>query len=157
MGKLVKYEKVNMVSFLSFDFAGLEIVPKKHNKSNMINASKIIIVDERYERNIMRKKLNKKFLKICKSVYVVLSSEEDDTTDVVNLLGSLAKFKSSLFNKYKKYLSEIEKEKFIKKIELFNIELKKKIISIELNKMFDKENAYYKYEDAFNKDKNKSR
>lgn len=157
MGKLVKYEKVSMVSFLSFDFAGLEIVPKKLNKSNMINASKIIIVDETYERNVMRKKLDNKFLNICKSVYVILSNEEDDTTDVVNVLGSLAKFKSSLFNKYKEYLEDKEIEKFIKKIELLNTELKKKIVFLELSKMFDKENVFNHYEEEYTEEKNKSR
>lgn len=140
---LKRDKKIKTLSYISYDFEGLEIKPKQHKRKNMINVSKMIVTDATLIENYIKLKVDKKLQKIFKNIIDLLNSEDDTTTtDIVNILNELNRLQSIINNKYQKFLDKHEYELLLKKIELVSVELKKRIVEIEMQKYFINEETY---------------
>lgn len=151
--KLIKEEKIKKLTYLSCDFKGIELKPKKLNRKNMISASKIIITCEEYKKNYVRRMVNTRLKKIYAMIFDILNDEDAGSSDVVNVLGELERLQGIIERKYEEVLEMEEIELINKKIELLKVELKRKIVDIRVNEMFKTNTNIYSYD----KNQNKSR
>lgn len=131
---LVRDSKIRTLVYISYDFVGLKIKPKEHKRSNMINVSNMIITDGDLIKNYVKIRVDKRIKKLFSLVFVFLNDDGDSTGEVVNILGELNRLKSIINNKYKEFLEINEYDNLMKKIELVSIELKKRIVEIEMQK-----------------------
>lgn len=134
--KLVKDAKTRHIAYLSCDFTGIKVKPKKLNKKNVINAKNLIIIDSSYCRTYSKKMLEKRLKKIYELIFSTITDDDTTTTDVIQTLSETERLKSIINNKYKEYLELEEIEKLEKKIMILEVELKRKIVDLEINKMF---------------------
>lgn len=135
--KLIRETNTKHIAYLSCDFNGIKLKPKKLNRKNLISASSLTIVDRDYCKTYSKKMVDKKLKKIYELIFNTITDDDTTTTDVVQVLGETEKFKSIINNKYKEYLEEKEIELIEKKINLLETELKRRIVDLELEKIFD--------------------
>ena len=89
-----------------------------------INKTEIVIYNQTLIDILIKEKLIPEYNKLVKKVLVFL--EEDGSSDnAAYLLDELARLYTIYLNKYEKYLSKKEKEKFMKNLRIITNELKK--------------------------------
>lgn len=89
-----------------------------------INKTEVVIYNQTLIDILIKEKLIPEYNKLVKKVLVFL--EEDGSSDnAAYLLDELARLYSIYLNKYEKYLSKKEKDKFMKNLRIITNELKK--------------------------------
>lgn len=147
---LKKDNEVKELLYFSYNVEGLTINTKS-KKKHILKINKITISDPEYINNYINIKLDKKFKKLVKLVYEMLSTEDETDSDITNFLGEIDKLKSIIENKYKYYLNILEYDRFMKKLFLIEKELKERLIQIQMN------NYYYNNNTELIEEEKKSR
>ena len=107
---------------------GLKVKPKNDIKYDTGKIEEVILIDDKIIDNVLKKKIKNKLNNYLE--YVMSIVEDDDTsgTTIREAKDDLARYKSIIKHKYKKYLEPRYIELLIKKIELLEYELNTKII-----------------------------
>lgn len=110
---------------------GLKINPANNSKAQVINVSKIILMDKDLINEYIRIRLDKKFNEIFNKLYILLQDSDASEEGVGILLNEVDKFKQIINIKYTKYLESKMKRELIAKILLIEEELKQKYVEIK--------------------------
>ncbi len=77
----------------------------KTKGKNILNASKVLIVDSELKDLYIKNKINKKLVTLLAKMQYILDNDEDGNTNVTIVLGEIDRLKSILINKYKEHLN----------------------------------------------------
>jgi hypothetical protein len=128
---LVKRENKNkrIVSF-AYDEVGYEFKPNIKS-SNLIKISNLSLMDEELVRKILIEKMDKSFRKLTAVILSVLNDEDTTSGDVIIALDEVAKEKGIILKKYCNYLKKEEYEKMLKRLKIYEENLKKRLENIK--------------------------
>lgn len=121
MKYILDNKKDSIKSISKNDIEGLEI---KTNKDNILEAEKIILVDETLKDLYIRQKIDKKMMDIVAKMQFLLQSENDEEGNAALVLDETARLKSIIANKYKEHLTKEEYKALFKKIMITEEEFK---------------------------------
>lgn len=114
-----KSDKIKSVN--ENDIEGLEIDTKN---TNLLNATKILIVDSELKDAYIKKRVNKKILALLAKMQYILDNEEDSNNNAAIVLGEIDRLKSIMINKYKEHLKSEEFSYLLKKLMIIEEEFK---------------------------------
>ena len=109
--------------------------PIKQNKRGNLKIKELIIVNPEIVSNLICHNFNKKYQKIVE--YFFNNSDVDDDNAGTNLmiaLDEVARLRTIIINKYKRFLKTKKEEELLKKLKLLENELRVKIIDFKLIK-----------------------
>ncbi len=118
-----KYKK-----YLEINISDAYKVNKKTNDSIGI----IKFYDEKIISQVIKKNFDNKIKKLLELIINIEESDEDPSEGYFLVLNETDKFKKELINKYKRYLKKEQLEFLNKKIELLEIEIKNKLLSMQI-------------------------
>jgi hypothetical protein len=107
---------------------GFKVRPKNKIKNDMIRVTRATIINSEFIEAILTKKTDSNFKKYLKYVISIIEEEpnEDNNNEVRIALDEVARLKSIIKNKYKKYLKDEEIEKNLNRLTFLEKELIKK-------------------------------
>ena len=126
-----KKNKNKKLGKFNFKEEGYVFKPNIKNK-NLIEISRLSILNPKIIRSILTKKCDKTFRKLATMIFKILKSEDTSTGEAMLALNELTKEKNVIQRKYKEYIEKEEQEKYIKRINVLEAELKEKIIVLNL-------------------------
>ena len=123
-----KFENLDFEKLNGFSFK-----PRNNIEYGGILVSKCVMFNPSYTETILKKKIKNRLEIYLRFIISILESDDDDTdiTDLRAALNDLTRYKSIVRNKYLLYLDKRYAEILIKKIELLEQELKRKIINYQ--------------------------
>lgn len=126
-----KRNKNKKISKFDFEETGYVFKPNIKSK-NLIEITNLSILNVELTNVILKKKLDKSFRKLARIILSVLKDEDSDSGDVLIALDELAKEKSIITRKYKEYLKKEERDKYLKRLNLLEAQLKEKLFYLNL-------------------------
>lgn len=100
---------------------GLQVDTKN---TNLLNATKILIVDSELKDAYIKKRVNKKIMALLAKMQYILDNEEDGNNNAALVLGEIDRLKSIMINKYREHLKVEEFEYLLKKLMIIEEEFK---------------------------------
>lgn len=100
---------------------GLQVDTKNNN---LLNATKILIVDSELKDAYINKRVNKKIMALLAKMQYILDNEEDGNNNAALVLGEIDRLKSIMINKYREHLKVEEFEYLLKKLMIIEEEFK---------------------------------
>lgn len=100
---------------------GLQVDTKNNN---LLNATKILIVDSELKDAYIKKRVNKKIMALLAKMQYILDNEEDGNNNAALVLGEIDRLKSIMINKYREHLKVEEFEYLLKKLMIIEEEFK---------------------------------
>lgn len=137
---LIKNSRFSKFQNLDFEkLNGFSFKPRNSIGYGGILVSKCVMFNPSYTETILKKKIKNRLELYLRFIISLLETDDDDTdiTDLRAALNDLTRYKSIVRNKYLLYLDKRYAEILLKKIELLEEELKRKIINF-----ISKENEY---------------
>ncbi len=126
-----KRNKNKKISKFDFEETGYVFKPNIKSK-NLIEITNLSILNVELTNVILKKKLDKSFRKLARIILSVLKDEESNSGDILIALDELAKEKSIITRKYKEYLKKEERDKYLKRLNLLEAQLKEKLFYLNL-------------------------
>ena len=126
-----KRNKNKKISKFDFEETGYVFKPNIKSK-NLIEITNLSILNVELTNVILNKKLDKSFRKLARIILSVLKDEESNSGDILIALDELAKEKSIITRKYKEYLKKEERDKYLKRLNLLEAQLKEKLFYLNL-------------------------
>ena len=114
-----KSDKIKSVNENKID--GLSVDTKS---SNLLNATKILIVDSELKDAYIKKRVNKKIVALLAKMQYILDNDEDSNNNATLVLGEIDRLKSIMINKYKEHLKSEEFSYLLKKLMIIEEEFK---------------------------------
>ena len=114
-----KSDKIKSVNENKLD--GLQVDTKSNN---LLNATKILIVDSELKDAYIKKRVNKKIVALLAKMQYILDNEEDGNNNASLVLGEIDRLKSIMINKYREHLKVEEFEYLLKKLMIIEEEFK---------------------------------
>ena len=139
MHKLMKKNKYNgkkVKEILEID--GLKVSPKTNFADAEISVKSLVLINQTFIEKVLKRKIKHKLNSYINYIISLLNDDEDDPNRLNIALNDIAHYKSIIEYKYRKYLEEKYVSLLLKKIEVVEYELKRKIICY---------NETYDYED----------
>lgn len=121
----LEYERINGVSFK----------PKKSDFEDMINVSKVVVINPSLIEKLVNKKCKRTLEKLIKMTGVIYDQEDEDGDAGLSfILNEIEKFRQLLDSKYKEYMKEKEYKLYLKKLEIIEseVKLRKKVLEKKL-------------------------
>lgn len=135
---LVKNSRFSKFKDLDFDkLNGFSFKPRNKVEYGGILVSKCVMFNPSYTETILKKKIKNRLEIYLRFIISILETDDDDT-DITNLraaLNDLTRYQSIVRNKYLIHLDKRYAEILLKKIELLEQELKRKIINYQPREM----------------------
>lgn len=106
------------------------------NKIYKINGEEVInltIYNKKLAHPIVKKQVDKKYQKLMLLLSELLVSDDEDDTPLKEALNQIEKFRQTIKNKYREYLTRKELEAMSKKLSLIQKEAKTKLLEINLS------------------------
>jgi len=110
---------------------GFKVQPKNEIKYGTGKIDEVILIDSNVIDNVLKRKIKNKLDDYLE--YIMDIVEDDDTagSTIRETKDDLARYKSIIKRKYKKYLDERYVELLMKKIELLEYELNSKVLNMQ--------------------------
>ena len=121
----LEYERINGVSFK----------PKKSDFEDMINVSKVVVINPSLIEKLVNKKCKRTLEKLIKMTGVIYDQEDEDGDAGLSfILNEIEKFRQLLDSKYKEYKKKKEYKLYLKKLEIIEseVKLRKKVLEKKL-------------------------
>ncbi len=124
-----KKNKNKKISKFKIKEEGYEFKPNIRN-TDLIKISSLIVYNQGMIEQVLVKKIDNSFRKLTSLVFNTINDDADGS-GVCIALNELTKVKSNLMNQYKAYIKKNEYDKYMKRLNLYQKELKDKLIVIE--------------------------
>lgn len=119
-----------------------KIKPRNQVKYDGIIVNQLTMYDDHFIEKVLKKKIKRKLDQYLGYLIDFLDdTDSDSTTDLRHALNDLTRYKSIIYNKYRKFLEEKYIELLMKKISLLEYEVNHKLMYLE---------SYNYYENYFN-------
>lgn len=130
--KLCKNKKTSQIVIINYDCKGFNVKPLNNKiKYPGVKVNSIMMINPNFIEKVLKKKIKRKIDKFVSFMITVVEDEDTDAGDVVEALNELARYRSIVVNKYKKYLEEKYTTLLLKKLDFLERELKQKVIFLE--------------------------
>lgn len=107
---------------------GYRVKPKNKIKYDGIVVNEMMIIKPSMIEKLLKRKINNKLTGYLDYIIEVLDSDETDSGRVGTVLSDLNRYREIVKNNYRQYLNEKYIELLLKKIELLEYELNKKLM-----------------------------
>ena len=125
--KFQKIKKVNLKKLKGFSFK-----PKNKSLKNGVKVNKLVIINPSFTETILKKKIKNRLELYLRFIISLLDEDDDsDITDLRAALNDLTRYRQIIEKKYLLYLDKKYGEMLLKKIDMLEEELKKKIVKIK--------------------------
>jgi len=153
-----KYELVKKNKYKKYLEINISDAYKVNKKTND-NIGIIRFYDEKIISQVIKKNFDNKIKKLLELIINIEESDEDPSEGYFLVLNETDKLKKELINKYKKYLKKEQLEFLNKKIELLEIEIKNKLLSMQIinSAIYNSYNADNDYEVIEEKEQSRRR
>ena len=110
---------------------GYKIKPKNKVKYDGVVVNEMLIIKPSLIEKILKRKISVKLDYYLQYIISVLDDESSDTGKIGAVLSDLNRYREIVKNNYREYLTDKYMELLLKKIELLEYELKKKLMLLE--------------------------
>lgn len=110
---------------------GLKVTPKNDIKYDTGRIDEVVLIDTTVIDNVLKRKIKNKLDDYLEYVMDIVEDDDTDGDTIREAKDDLARYKSIVRNKYKKYLNERYIELLSKKIELLEYELNNKELMLD--------------------------
>ena len=125
--KFQKIKKVNVKKLKGFSFK-----PKNKSLKNGVKVNKLVIINPSFTETILKKKIKNRLELYLRFIISLLDEDDDsDITDLRAALNDLTRYRQIIEKKYLLYLDKKYGEMLLKKIDMLEEELKKKIVNFQ--------------------------
>ena len=153
---IIKENEIKKASFRKIKNKRFKIKPKNQVKYEGIVVDRLIIYDDQFIERILKKKIRRKLEQYLNYIINYLDESDDDgITDLRHALNDLTRYKSIIYNKYRKHLDEKYVELLMKKISLLEYQINHKLMYLETYDYY--ENYFYQNSYEQVEEKGKSR
>lgn len=125
---ICKNNNQDSITLINFEKKGFNFKPLNKIKYPGITVNSLVIVNQSFIEKVLKRKIKKRLDLFVKLMITVVEDDDNDPDDVMKALNELARYKSIIVNKYKKYLDEKYITLLLKKMDFLERELKQKII-----------------------------
>lgn len=122
-----KYEDATVNLALKKD-CGYKITPKNKVKYDGVVVNEMMIIKPTLIEKLLKRKISVKLDNYLQYIISVLDDESSDAGRIGTVLSDLNRYREIVKNNYRQYLNEKYIELLLKKIELLEYELKKKLM-----------------------------
>lgn len=125
--KFQKIKKINLKKLKGFSFK-----PKNKSLKNGVKVNKLVIINPSFTETILKKKIKNKLELYLRFIISLLDEDDDsDITDLRAALNDLTRYRQIIEKKYLLYLDKKYGEMLLRKIDMLEEELKKKIVNFQ--------------------------
>lgn len=110
---------------------GYKIKPKNKVKYDGVVVNEMLIIKPSLIEKLLKKKISVKLDYYLQYIINVLDDESSDSGRINAVLSDLNRYREIVMNNYRQYLNDKYIELLLKKIELLEYELKKKLMMLE--------------------------
>ncbi len=125
-----KKNKNKKISKFKIKTEGYEFKPNVR-KENLIKIDSLTIYNLEMIERLLEKKIEISFRKLTKLVLSEINDEDGNQGGVCIALNELTKLKSVLMNEFKAFIKKEDYDKYMKRLKLYEKELKNKLIFLE--------------------------
>lgn len=130
--KIIKNKQLILIKSIDYNkLKGFQVKPKR-NIEQGIQINKMVLINKSFIKKIIEKKNKIKLEHYLKYIISLIENEEEDGTSLKIALNDLEKYKRTIINTYRLYLESKYIELLLKKIEVYEHELRKKIVFHEM-------------------------
>lgn len=137
------YRKGEERSIVCLDYdkiPGYRFTPKNNVKYDGIKVNTVVVINQSMIEKVLRRKIKRKLDLYLKLIIDYIGTDEGDSGSYREALDDLAKYKSIVINKYKRYLDEKYLKLLLKKISVLEFELGKRLdLSLTRNDVYNEE------------------
>ncbi len=109
--------------------------PIKKNKESNLKIKELIIVSPDIINTLISHNFNKKYQHVVESFFKVCDFDDDEAgTNLLMALDEVARLRTIIINKYKRFLKKEKEEEFLRKLKMLENELRIKLIDFKLIK-----------------------
>ncbi len=131
--------------------SGYQVKPKNSKKYGQVEVNSMTLINPTFIEKVLKKKNQKKLDYYLTYIIQLVDDEEDsDSTNLMIALNDLTHYKSIINHKYRKFLDEKYINLLLKKIDILEHEIKKKLKAIQYQYY---ESLYYTQEQEEEKGK----
>lgn len=120
---------------------GYKVTPKNKVKYG-VAVNEMFIINPSLIEKLLRRKIGAKLDNYLQYIITVLDDEESDAGKISTVLSDLNRYKEIVKNNYRQYLNEKYIELLLKKIELLEYELKRKLMQLNAYNYSRLQNLY---------------
>lgn len=126
-----KDAKTDVISYFEYEkLKGYTFKPKDNiNIDDLINVSKLVIINPSLIEKLIDKKCKKTLEKIIKMISII--DEEDDDGNIGYVLDMIDHFRELILNKYSEYMSKKEINLLLKKLDILSAEIHLRMVALE--------------------------
>lgn len=132
---------------------GYKVKPKNKIKYDGVVVNEMMIIKPSLIEKLLKRKINVKLDHYLQYIISVLDDDSSDTGRITTVLSDLNRYREIVKNSYRSYLNEKYIELLLKKIELLEYELKKKLMILEAYNF----TKYQDYEEEMERKQRRSR
>ena len=123
---VTKKQMEGAITYLEYErIHGVSFKPKKSEFDDMINVSKVVVINPSLIEKLVDKKCKRTLEKLIKMTGIIYEQEDEDgDVGLSFILNEMEKFRQLLDSKYKEYMDAKEYKLYLKKLEIIENEVK---------------------------------
>jgi len=134
---VTKKQMEGAITYLEYErIHGVSFKPKKSEFDDMINVSKVVVINPSLIEKLVDKKCKRTLEKLIKMTGIIYEQDDEDgDVGLSFILNEIEKFRQLLDSKYKEYMNAKEYKLYLKKLEIIEneVKLRKKVIESRRN------------------------
>ncbi|MBE6140179.1 MAG: hypothetical protein E7172_01405 [Firmicutes bacterium] len=134
---VTKKQMEGAITYLEYErIHGVSFKPKKSEFDDMINVSKVVVINPSLIEKLVDKKCKRTLEKLIKMTGIIYEQDDEDgDVGLSFILNEIEKFRQLLDSKYKEYMDAKEYKLYLKKLEIIEneVKLRKKVIESRRN------------------------
>lgn len=137
---LIKKDKTSgEIIYMEYDIEGYKFKPRNSKEQPFINVNSVTIYKPDMIEHLLAKKFEKKFERLSQIIlkFLYQSDEESDEGDLMILLDEIARLRSVVEIKYRKYLKIDEYNEYLTKLVFLDEQVRQKLAIINYRNKLD--------------------
>jgi hypothetical protein len=135
MNKVILNKEVKKIKTKITNIEGYVVKPRNKVKYPGIKVQKMIIVEPNFIESVIKRKTTKKIEKYLDYSLAVITDDDTDEDEILQVILDLNRYKNIIKRKYSKYIDKAYLEKLLDKINLLDRGLKEKLELLKRNKI----------------------
>lgn len=134
-----KNSKTNEIVYMEYDLEGYKFYPKNNDGQSYIKVKSVTIYKPEMIDHLLAKKFEKKFERLSQIILKFLYQEDDecDEGDFMILLDEVARLRSVVEIKYRKYLKIEEYKDYLAKLSFLDNQVRQKLALLNYRNQLD--------------------
>ena len=120
---ICKITPAKQIELINYENIGFNIKPKNRVKYPGIKVNSVVIINHSFIEKILKIKIKKKLSIFMKLMVEIIEDEDTDPSKLAMALNEMARYKSIIVNKYRKFLEEKYISLLLKKLDFLEREI----------------------------------